>query len=253
MVGKLLVGSMPIGHKDDITIRMINALKSCDLILSDSPLFYLEEILSDHDIQKEIVFLNSTNTMYADEAQVNDMELRITNGQTVVLVSSEGQVGIADPGNQFIQRCIDKDLPYTVLPGPNSAINSFVLSGLTNGDFLISSNMEDQKVVIDQFSQENNPTVILVWQRQLEDILQHISQTYSRNVKYKKKITICCNMTMASELVIHDWCDKILDNDKLKTIPPGARLSIVISGFYHNSVATHEESYQKSHGNGIIE
>lgn len=252
MIGKLLVGSMPIGHRDDITIRMVNALKDCDVIFSDTPLFYLTEILSNHDIKKEIVFLNSTNTMYADEAQVNDMEARILKGQRVVLVSSEGQVGIADPGNQFIKRCIDKELPYTVLPGPNVAINSFVFSGLTNGDFVVSSNMENQKSVIDQFRHENNPVVLLIWERQLKDILAYISQTYSLDVDYRKKITICCNMTMASELIIHDWCDEILKNDKLRLIPPGARISIVISGFYHNSIATHEESYQKLKADGII-
>ena len=234
---------MPIGNKDDITIRMIKALKECDVIFSDKPLFYLPEILNEHGITKEIVLLNSTNTMYADENQVDDVESRILSGQVVVLVSSEGQVGIADPGNQFIQRCIDKALPYTVLPGPNVAINSFVFSGLTNGDFIVSSNMKDQKIVIDQFRQENNPTILLVWKSQLNEILEYIAKSYSSSPNHRKRITICSNMTMSDELIIHDWCDRIIFNNDLKLIPPEARISIVISGFYDNSETAHEKFY----------
>lgn len=231
---------MPIGNKDDITLRMLMALEDCDVIFSDKPLMYLPQILEERNLVKEIILLNSTNTLYADESQVDDVESRILSGQTVVLVSSEGQVGIADPGNQFIQRCIDKNIPYTVLPGANVAINSFVFSGITHGDFMVSCNMENQRSILDERRQSNNPLVILVWKSQLNDILDYISTEYNFGGSYRKKITICSNMTMSDELIIHDWCDTVAENPAINLIGPDARISIVISQFYDGLTPTNE-------------
>lgn len=59
------------------------------------------------------------------------------------MVASEGQIGIADPGCQFIQACVKNNLNYTVLPGPSVFSNSYAASGYVEGDFLVCSSMND--------------------------------------------------------------------------------------------------------------
>lgn len=220
MIGKLIVGSMPIGNIDDITIRMLNAVHECDIIYSDSLPDNIYKLLKEYNVVKDVVVLKSTNTMYADVDQILDVEKLILDGKTILLVAGEGNVGIADPGNQFIQMCIDKQLPYTVLPGPSSFMTAFVSSGIVNGDFFISCNMENPKSVIDRFINQNTPLIILVWQNKLDDILQNIISS--------KKITLACDMTMPTELVIHGTAAEILKNSRYKQINANTKIAFVL-------------------------
>lgn len=220
MSGQLIVGSMPIGNYKDITIRMIDAIRDCDIIYSDYLPDNIYKLLEIYKLKKDVVVLNSTNTMYADDGQVNDVMSHIINGKTILLVAGEGQVGIADPGNQFIQACIDKQLKYTVLPGPSAFISAFVSSGITNGDFFISCNMNDPKSVINRFINQPVPLIILVWQNKLEDILL--------NINTNKKITIACDMTMDTEMFLHGTAKEIMSNIKYKDIKSNTKIAFVL-------------------------
>jgi 16S rRNA (cytidine1402-2'-O)-methyltransferase len=192
MTGKLIVGSMPIGNIDDITIRMLNAIHDCDIIYSDYLPDNIHKLLDAYDVTKEVVVLNSTNTMYADVSQVQDVVSLVSRGKKVLLVAGEGQIGVADPGTQFIQACIEKSLPYTVLPGPSAFITAFVASGIVNGDFFISCNMSNPEQVLEKFRMSGTPVVVLVWQDKLTSMLEYVRDCFSIN----KRITLACDMTM---------------------------------------------------------
>ena len=214
MLGKLLVGSMPIGNPDDITIRMLNAIHDCDVIYSDYLPDNIHNLLSMYDIKKEVVVLNSTNTMYADLSQVEDVVSLISRGKTVLLVAGEGQVGVADPGTQFIQACIEKSLPYTILPGPSAFITAFVASGIVNGDFFISCNMSSPEQVLEKFRLSGTPVVVLVWQDKLTQLLEYARDCFPIN----KKITLACDMTMPSEMFLTGTAKELLSNPRFKPV-----------------------------------
>jgi 16S rRNA (cytidine1402-2'-O)-methyltransferase len=179
----------------------------------------------------DIRILKSTNTMFADEYQVKEVVDLIKNGETVLLVAGEGQVGIADPGNQFIQACIEEDLKYTIYPGPSSHITAFVASGITNGDFYISCNMEYPEKTIEYFKDQDTPLVIPIWQHRLDEIIELLDTKFKFTNNKNKKVTLCCDMTANEELFITDWVDKIAKNEKLKEIRPYAKIMLVVSDF----------------------
>jgi 16S rRNA (cytidine1402-2'-O)-methyltransferase len=220
MIGELLVGSMPIGNYDDITLRMIYAMHDCDIIYSDNLPDNIFKLLSVFNIKKDVVVLKSTNTMYADEQQIKDVIGLILSGKKVLLVAGEGNVGIADPGTQFIQACIEKQLPYTVLPGPSAFLTAFVASGIVNGDFFLSCNMNDPKSVIDRFINQNTPLIILIWQNKIKEILESILSN--------KQITLACDMTMPTELIFHGTATEILKNPKFKLIKENTKIAFVL-------------------------
>lgn len=220
MSGMLIVGSMPIGNYDDLTIRMLNAIHDCDIIYSDYMPDNINNILNIYNIKKDVVVLKSTNTMSADEQQLKDVLNLLHRGKKVLLVSGEGNVGIADPGNQFIQQCIQHQIKYTILPGPSAFMTAFVSSGITNGDFFISCNMENPKSVIDRFINSNNPLIILVWQYQLEEILKSITSN--------KKITLACDMTMPTEMFFHGTAEQILKNINYNKIKNDTKIAFVL-------------------------
>lgn len=226
MQGTLFVGSMPIGNMDDVTIRMLKAFKNCDIIFSDTPTDYLNNILSEHNITKPIEILKSTNTQFADKDQVAYMMSLLYSGKNVLLVSSEGQIGIADPGNQFIQECIKKKIKYTILPGPNVFVNSYVASGYVEGDFFVSSSMNNPIDFLSNHKNKHHPLVILVWYKDIFEVLNYISNNYD-NERY---ITLCVNMTLGDELFIYDKVKNILKNEKINLLNENSKISLVVSG-----------------------
>jgi 16S rRNA C1402 (ribose-2'-O) methylase RsmI len=211
MSGKLIVGSMHIGSVEDTSKRMIDAMTNSKIIYSDYMPDNLYELLSFFkiDIQsKDIRILKSTNTMFADEYQVKECMDLIKNGMDVLLVAGEGQVGIADPGNQFIQACIEQDLKYTVYPGPNSPENT-----------------------IEHFKDQDTALVIPIWRHRINDILDLFDTQFKFTNGKNKKVTLCCDMTTHEELFITDWVDQISKNKKVQEIRQYAKITLVLSDF----------------------
>jgi hypothetical protein len=246
MSGKLIVGSMPIGNIDDITIRMINAFKDCDIILSDNPSYMAEQILKKYNIEKEIVLLNSENSGYADENQIQLMESYIENNKSVLLISSEGQVAISDPGVQFIQRCITKKLNYEVLPGPSSSISAFVYSGLSSGRLFIHPTVEKDEVdpKFGLIRNMSHPVAVHIWSKDLPKALKYINH----NFKWinddgltiaNRVVSICCDISMPNNFMVMDWCDKIINNKDIIKIGEDTLITLIFSDVIHIDECDH--------------
>jgi 16S rRNA (cytidine1402-2'-O)-methyltransferase len=203
---------------------MLNAIHDCDIIYSDYLPDNIHKLLDAYDVTKEVVVLNSTNTMYADVSQVQDVVSLVSRGKKVLLVAGEGQIGVADPGTQFIQACIEKSLPYTVLPGPSAFITAFVASGIVNGDFFISCNMSNPEQVLEKFRMSGTPVVVLVWQDKLTSILEYVKDCFSIN----KRITLACDMTMESEMFLTGTAKELLANPKFKLINQSTKIALVM-------------------------
>jgi 16S rRNA (cytidine1402-2'-O)-methyltransferase len=54
----------------------------------------------------------------------------LVRGKSVALVTDAGTPGISDPGFTLVRRCIQNDIPVTMIPGPTALIMAIVLSGL---------------------------------------------------------------------------------------------------------------------------
>ena len=234
MSGRLIVGSMHIGHYQDMSQRMIDALRDSQIIYTDYMPDNLYNVLEFYGLradERDIRILKSTNTLFADEYQINEVINFIKEGRTVLLVAGEGQIGMADPGVQFIQACIDNDLPYTVYPGPSAYTTAFVASGIVNSDFFVSANMEHPEKTIEYFKDQDNALVIPVWDYKLDTVLQTIDEKFKFNNGKNKKVTLCVDMTTNEELFITDWANKISKNEKLQKIRKHAKIMLVISDF----------------------
>lgn len=234
MSGKLIVGSMHIGHLQDMTFRMVDAIRESSVIYSDYMPDNLYDVIEFYGMKKsdfDIRILKSTNTLFADEYQVKECMDLIKEGRTVLLVAGEGQIGIADPGNQFIQECINQKLSYTVFPGPNSHVSAFVASGITNGDFVISSNMTYPEKTIEYFKDQDTPLVIPIWPNRIKDILELIDTKFKFNNGKNKKVTMCIDMSANEEMYITDWANKIAHREEINNIREYAKIMLVISDF----------------------
>ncbi|MFA5933117.1 MAG: 16S rRNA (cytidine(1402)-2'-O)-methyltransferase [Microgenomates group bacterium] len=127
----LTIVSTPIGNLKDITLRALEALKSCDAVICEDSR-HTGLLLHHFEIKKPMVVLNDNNEFKMFPVVIN----RLQNGKNLCLVSDAGTPLVSDPGYKLIRECLAQDITVDSLPGPTAAIVALTLSGLPPDKFM---------------------------------------------------------------------------------------------------------------------
>lgn len=130
--GKLLICSTPIGNLEDVSFRLIEALKKVSLIIAEDTRTTLK-LLVRYGIKKQKLQSYHDNS---GQKKTDNLVKQLKSGEDIALVSESGTPLISDPGYKIVKRCIDEKIPVTVIPGPNAAISALVASGLPVDRFI---------------------------------------------------------------------------------------------------------------------
>ena len=124
--GRLLVCATPIGNLDDVTLRVLDALRHADVVACEDTR-HTQILLDRHGIQAaRLVSLHEHN----ERARAGELAARVRAGETVALLSDAGTPLISDPGFALVRECVRKGLRVEVLPGPSSVLVALIASGL---------------------------------------------------------------------------------------------------------------------------
>jgi len=126
MKGTLYIVSTPIGNYDDITLRGIKILQKVSFVICEE-FKDARRLLSNYQIQKELISLNEHN----ENDFVNDILLRILNGEDAALISDCGTPLFSDPGHLLVDVLISQKIKIVPVPGANSLLPALVGSGLS--------------------------------------------------------------------------------------------------------------------------
>ena len=126
----LYVVATPIGNLDDITLRALDVLRSVDLIAAEDTR-HSGNLLRHFEIQKPLVSYHEHN----EAARAAELVERLSAGEDVALISDAGMPGLSDPGARLIRRCIERELPFTIVPGVSAITTALVGSGLPIDQF----------------------------------------------------------------------------------------------------------------------
>ena len=122
--------STPIGNLEDISLRAISTLKSCDVIACEDTRH--SKILLDHyDIDTKTIAYHKFNENNSADGIVELLK----KGQNVAVISDAGMPVICDPGNILVKKLIENNLEYTIIPGANAGLSALVLSGFDASKF----------------------------------------------------------------------------------------------------------------------
>ena len=128
--GGLIVCATPIGNLDDVTTRVISALRDCDLIAAEDTR-RTRKLTSRFDISTSMTSYNKDN----EHTKASYLIQKMQGGMRLTLVSDGGMPGISDPGHTLIQGCIEADVHVQVLPGASAAVTALVASGLPTDSY----------------------------------------------------------------------------------------------------------------------
>ena len=125
MSGRLVVCPTPIGNLEDVTLRVLGALREADVVACEDTR-HTRKLLDRYGVSATLVSYHEHN----EEARAAELVDRMLAGETVALVSDAGMPLVSDPGYVLVRACVSAGLPVEVLPGPSAAIAALVASAL---------------------------------------------------------------------------------------------------------------------------
>jgi 16S rRNA (cytidine1402-2'-O)-methyltransferase len=126
----LYVIATPIGNLDDITLRALEALKSADVIAAEDTR-HSGNLLRHFEIRKPLTSYHEHN----EAMRAEQLAERLAAGENVALITDAGMPGLSDPGARLIRKCIERELPYTIVPGVSAILTALVGSGISTDRF----------------------------------------------------------------------------------------------------------------------
>jgi 16S rRNA (cytidine1402-2'-O)-methyltransferase len=122
----LAICATPIGNLEDVTLRVLEELRSADVVLCEDTR-HTRVLLDRHGIRAaELVSYHRHN----EAARTGEVLERLRAGDRVALVSDAGLPGVNDPGARLIAAAVVEGVDLTVLPGPSAVDTALVASGL---------------------------------------------------------------------------------------------------------------------------
>lgn len=181
--------STPIGNMGDITLRAIEVLNQVDVIACEDTRHSLP-LLNKYEIKKPLITYQKFNEAKTTEKIVGLLK----EGKDVAVISDAGTPCISDPGSLLVQDLINKDLPFTVVPGANALLPALILSGLNTGNFtfigfLPEKNTERDKLLA-KYTQVPSSLIFYCAPHDLEKTTQILFNAFgSRKAVAIKEIT----------------------------------------------------------------
>jgi 16S rRNA (cytidine1402-2'-O)-methyltransferase len=122
--------AIPLGHPQDITLRALECLRTCDGVIGEERR-EASTFLKKMQIDKPLELLNEHSTPQ-EVAKLGDL----CRDREMVLISDCGTPGFCDPGAELIRLCRSQKIPVRSLPGPSSLMLLLSLSSQRLNQFV---------------------------------------------------------------------------------------------------------------------
>ena len=212
--GRLYVVSTHIGNIEDVTIRAIEVLKLCDIVICEE----IKEgsiLLKNLRINKKLDTLNEQNE---DQKVPELINMIIEDDKKIALISDAGTPVFADPGYQLVRNALHSDVNVIVVPDVTSLMTALVRSGFSLDQFLYAgflSRKHDER--IEQLTAlANEPRTVAIFDTpyRLIPLLEDAAQ-----VMPHRRVYIGMNLTMPYEThhygTFTELCEKF-KKDRIK-------------------------------------
>ena len=111
--GRLVVCPTPIGNLEDVTLRVLAALREADIVACEDTR-RTRVLLDRYGVRAHLVSYHEHN----EAERTAELVQRMRDGAVVALVSDAGMPLVSDPGYVLVAGCVAAGLAVEVLPGP---------------------------------------------------------------------------------------------------------------------------------------
>ena len=221
-MGKLYLVPTPIGNLKDITFRAIEVLKQVDFILA-------EDTRTSGKLLKyyEITTPMQSHHMHNEHKTVDHIVRRISNGETVALISDAGTPAISDPGFLLTRACVEAQIEVDCLPGATAFVPALVNSGLPNDKFVFEGFLPVKKgrqTRLKLLAEETRTMIFYESPHKLIKTLSHFVEYFGA----ERPMSVSREITKIHEETIRGNAQEVLNYYTTK--PPKGEIVIVVDG-----------------------
>ena len=191
--GKLYLVPTPIGNLKDITLRALEVLQSVDEIAAEDTRTSLK-LLNHFNIKKTLFSYHKHN----EQGKSLDIINKLNNGINIALITDAGTPGISDPGSVIVEKCIEENIEFEVLPGATAITTALVYSGLDTTKFIFRGFLprenKERNPVIEELKNVRDTIILYEAPHRLLNTLGYINENLGN-----RKIAVCRELTKLYE------------------------------------------------------
>ncbi len=196
MTGMLYLCATPIGNLGDMTPRVIETLRSVDLIAAEDTRNSIK-LLNHFGIKTSMTSYHEYNKIEKADFLVS----RMKQGENVALVTDAGTPAISDPGEVLVAKCYEAGIHVTSLPGPAACITALTLSGLSTRRFCFEAFLPTEKrektEILEELKDESRTIILYEAPHRLVKTLTDLREALGN-----RRVTLCRELTKKFETVL---------------------------------------------------
>jgi 16S rRNA (cytidine1402-2'-O)-methyltransferase len=222
MSGKLILVPTPIGNLKDITMRALEALQTCDIILAEDTR-NTGQLLKHYEIDKPMQSYHAHN----EHDKYKDVLNQLEAGKNMCLVTDAGTPGISDPGFLVVRACLKAEIVVECLPGATAFVPALVKSGLPSDRFSFEGFLpvkKGRKTRLEALSNESRTMIFYESPYKLKGTLEDFIQYFGE----ERQVSVSREITKMFEETINGTLKEVLAHFEIKA--PKGEFVIVLEG-----------------------
>lgn len=196
MAGILYLCATPIGNLKDMTPRVIETLKTVDIIAAEDTRNSIK-LLNHFEIRTSMTSYHEYNKVEKADYLVE----QLMQDKSVALITDAGTPAISDPGEVLVQKCRQAGITVTSLPGAAACITALTLSGLSTRRFcfegFLPSDKKEKAEILAELKEETRTIILYEAPHHLVRTLKELYEAMGN-----RRVTLCRELTKKFETIL---------------------------------------------------
>ena len=220
--GHLFLVGTPIGHLQDITLRALDTLKGVTCIGCEDTRV-TSVLTAAYGITTPLFSYNDHN----GAQKRPQLMARLTQGESLALVSDAGMPLISDPGYKLVVACKQACIPITVIPGPSAVLTALCGAALATDRFIfhgfLPSKPLARRTVLEDLQSLTATMVFFEAPHRILETLQAILEVWG-----DRQAALCRELTKKFEETRHLPLSQLIES--CIHTPPRGEITLVVEG-----------------------
>jgi 16S rRNA (cytidine1402-2'-O)-methyltransferase len=214
--GRLVVCPTPIGNLEDVTLRVLAALREADVVACEDTR-RTRVLLDRYGVRAKLVSYHEHN----ETERAGELVPRMRAGAVVALVSDAGMPLVSDPGFVLVRACVAAGLSVEVLPGPSAALAALVASALPADRWRFEGFLPRKRSALLETFAARETVVAFESPRRVAGSLAALA-----SVDPDRPVAVCRELTKVHEEVVRGTASELAE--RYASEPPRGEVVLVI-------------------------
>ena len=196
MAGILYLCATPIGNLGDMTPRVVETLRTVDLIAAEDTRNSIK-LLNHFEIRTSMTSYHEYNKV----EKADYLTEQLLQGKNVALITDAGTPAISDPGEVLVRKCMQAGITVTSLPGAAACITALTLSGLGTRRFcfegFLPADKKEKAEILEELREESRTIILYEAPHRLKKTLKELYDSAGN-----RRVTLCRELTKKFETIL---------------------------------------------------